>query len=64
MTPLPDLSSLNSAVSLVNGISSNSVSLALIGPEYIVFGTSLRAPAVFSDYSFHGPSTTCQRGFV
>ena len=64
VTDVADLSSSNSAVSLVNGTSLNCLRVGLIGPPYPGFGTIETSPAVSIDFSFHGPDTTCQSGLV
>ena len=61
---LPAARALNSAESAVNGSSTNFDNFGLIGPEYFGFGTIVTLPSVVKPVSRHGPSTTCQIGFV
>ena len=44
------------------GSSLNTAIFGLGLPEYFVFGTKVRLPAVVNWVSFHGPSTTDQIG--
>ena len=59
--PLPaELSTLYSALSVVNGTSSNAARRGFGDPEYFGFGTNVELPSGLKPASFQGPSTTDQ----